>query len=188
MKPIPVLPGFSYWTVDPIRIFIEVKPMSLCANTAGVMLRILEDGVKDGNFRDDIDMRLVRDMIFGALDFEDLSFLVTGETVDASSDLEDIMALVLPMIRKRQSWNYQPMDKANRILLAAEKTFAEKGFNKAKVADVARLAEVAEGTVYEYLRIKKDLLLSIPGKRFQTIWINWTKPFKPERRSESYGD
>ncbi len=77
------------------------------------------------------------------------------------------MALVLPMIQKRQSVDYQTMDKANRILLAAEKTFAEKGFSKAKVADVARLAEVAEGTVYEYFANKEDLLLSIPGKRFQ---------------------
>jgi TetR/AcrR family fatty acid metabolism transcriptional regulator len=134
---------------------------------AGVMLRILEDGVKDGSFRDDIDLRLVRDVIFGTLDFEDLSFLVTGETADASSDLEDIMALVLPMIRKRPTGNYQPADKANRMLLAAEKIFAEKGFNKAKVVDVAKLAGVAEGTVYEYFESKEDLLLSIPGKRFQ---------------------
>ncbi len=147
--------------------FYRSESYELVREYAGVMLRLLEDGVRDGNFRDDIDMRLVRDMIFGTLDFEDLGFLVTGETVDASSDLEDIMALVLPMIRKRQSGDYQPMDKANRILMAAEKTFAEKGFIKAKVADVARLAEVAEGTVYEYFENKEDLLLSIPGKRFQ---------------------
>jgi TetR/AcrR family fatty acid metabolism transcriptional regulator len=147
--------------------FYRSEAYELVREYAGVMLRLLEDGVKDGNFRDDIDMRLVRDMIFGTLDFEDLGFLVTGETADASSDLEDIMALVLPMIQKRQSGGYQTMDKAGRILLAAEKTFAEKGFSKAKVADVARLAEVAEGTVYEYFANKEDLLLSIPGKRFQ---------------------
>jgi len=132
-----------------------------------VMLRILEDGIRDGIFRDDLDMRLVRDMIFGTVDFEDLGFLVTGETEGTSADLDHIMALILPMIKKRPSWAYRPKDKANRILLAAEKVFGEKGFVKAKVADVAKLAQVAEGTVYEYFENKEDLLLSIAARRFE---------------------
>jgi len=147
--------------------FYRSQGHALVREYAVVMLRILEDGIKDGSFREDVDMRLVRDVIFGALDFEDLSFLVTGETTDASSDLDHIMGLILPMIKKVSPWDDKPMDKANRMLLAAEQVFAEKGFNKAKVADVAKLAKVAEGTVYEYFANKEDLLLSIPAKRFQ---------------------
>lgn len=134
---------------------------------AGRLLHILEEGVRDGIFRDDVDMRLVRDVIFGALDFEALSYLVTRETATPSDDLDDIMALILPMIRPQTGSSNRSMDKASRILMAAEEVFAEKGFVHATISDVARLARVAEGTVYEYYKNKEDLLLSIPEKRFQ---------------------
>jgi TetR/AcrR family transcriptional regulator, fatty acid metabolism regulator protein len=163
-------PGFARLLVLECRShsdFYLSTGYALVREYAAVMVRILEDGVKDGVFRDDVDMRLVRDIIFGTLDFEVLSFLVTGETKESTSDLDDIMALIMPMINKQPSWEHFPIDKADRMLMAAERVFAERGFNKAKVADVARMAEVAEGTVYEYFQSKEDLLLSIPAKRFQ---------------------
>ena len=55
-------------------------------------------------------------------------------------------------------------DKADRrdaILRAAIETFAARGFFNAQVADVARSAGVAAGTVYLYFRSKDDLLISI---------------------------
>lgn len=55
-------------------------------------------------------------------------------------------------------------DKADRrdaILRAAIETFAAEGFFNAQVADVARAAGVAAGTVYLYFRGKDDLLISI---------------------------
>jgi TetR/AcrR family fatty acid metabolism transcriptional regulator len=48
-----------------------------------------------------------------------------------------------------------------RILLAAGPVFAEKGYLSARVADVARKAGVADGTIYLYFRNKEDLLLCI---------------------------
>lgn len=44
---------------------------------------------------------------------------------------------------------------------AAAKVFARSGYFNAKVADVAREAGVADGTVYLYFRNKDDLLTSI---------------------------
>lgn len=52
-------------------------------------------------------------------------------------------------------------DKHDRILRAATRVFAERGFFSAQVADVAREAGVAAGTVYLYFRSKDDLLVSI---------------------------
>jgi TetR/AcrR family fatty acid metabolism transcriptional regulator len=52
-------------------------------------------------------------------------------------------------------------DKRERILTAATRTFARHGFFNAQVADVARAAGVAAGTVYLYFRGKDDLLISI---------------------------
>lgn len=52
-------------------------------------------------------------------------------------------------------------DKRDLILRAAIDTFAARGFFTAQVADVARAAGVAAGTVYLYFRGKDDLLISI---------------------------
>src|SRR6187401_1367635 len=52
-------------------------------------------------------------------------------------------------------------DKREAILRAAIDVFAERGYFNAQVADVARAAGVAAGTVYLYFRSKDDLLVSI---------------------------
>src|SRR4029079_422692 len=52
-------------------------------------------------------------------------------------------------------------DKREAILPAAIDVFAERGFFNAQVADVARAAGVAAGTVYLYFKSKDDLLVSI---------------------------
>jgi len=51
------------------------------------------------------------------------------------------------------------INKYERILEAAAKVFAEKGFHKARISDVAKLAGVADGTVYLYFQNKDDLLI-----------------------------
>lgn len=55
----------------------------------------------------------------------------------------------------------QRADKHDLILDAAIAVFAEKGFHHARISDVARRAQVADGTIYLYFRNKDDLLLSI---------------------------
>src|SRR5215472_3585326 len=53
------------------------------------------------------------------------------------------------------------LPKRDAILRAAIDVFAERGYFNAQVADVARAAGVAAGTVYLYFRSKDDLLISI---------------------------
>lgn len=52
-------------------------------------------------------------------------------------------------------------DKRDLILRAATKVFAQNGYFQSQVADVARVAGVAAGTVYLYFEGKDDLLISI---------------------------
>ena len=52
-------------------------------------------------------------------------------------------------------------DKGELILRAATKLFARRGFFNTQVADVAREAGIAAGTVYLYFKSKDDLLISI---------------------------
>jgi len=53
------------------------------------------------------------------------------------------------------------MDKKQQIVQAAIKVFAEKGLEKAKIADIAREAGIGKGTVYEYFSSKEDLFSAI---------------------------
>jgi TetR/AcrR family fatty acid metabolism transcriptional regulator len=53
------------------------------------------------------------------------------------------------------------IDKRDAILKAATEVFARRGYFQSQVADIARAAGVAAGTVYLYFRSKDDLLVSI---------------------------
>ena len=49
----------------------------------------------------------------------------------------------------------------NQILDAATQVFAEKGFHRATIKDIARVAGIADGTVYNYFENKTALMLGI---------------------------
>jgi TetR/AcrR family fatty acid metabolism transcriptional regulator len=144
--------------------FYKSPAYQLVRKYAGVLMGILKRGVQDGRFRKDISLSLVRDVILGTLNEETISCVVRREVDACAVDLEDIMSLVHAMVTIRK---VDKMGKRDRILLAAERIFADKGFTRATISEIARTAEVAEGTVYEYFRNKEDLLLSIPVKRFK---------------------
>jgi TetR/AcrR family transcriptional regulator, fatty acid metabolism regulator protein len=68
----------------------------------------------------------------------------------------------LATVAKRPSEPRPPVaDKREAILKAATRVFAQRGFFNAQVADVAKAAGVAAGTVYLYFRSKDDLLVSL---------------------------
>ena len=134
----------------------------LIRDYANVLHDILKQGVDNGSFRSDLNIKVARDIILGTLDWEIISSLALGEIEESAPDLDDIMSLVRAMITPNRKTIYS---KSDRILRAAEKVFAEKGFLKAKIAEIAKLAQVSEGTVYEYFGNKEDVLLAIPERR-----------------------
>ncbi|MBK8457628.1 MAG: TetR/AcrR family transcriptional regulator [Phyllobacteriaceae bacterium] len=52
-------------------------------------------------------------------------------------------------------------DREADIIDAAHRLFSEKGFDGTSVAEIARAAEVAEGTLYLYAATKRDLLAKV---------------------------
>ena len=52
-------------------------------------------------------------------------------------------------------------DKRQRILQAAVKVFARKGYHGARVSEIAQKARVADGTIYLYFRNKEDIIVSL---------------------------
>ncbi len=52
----------------------------------------------------------------------------------------------------------------NKILRAAEHVFGKKGFQDATISEIAKVAKISEGTIYEYFSTKEKLLFTIPTK------------------------
>jgi len=60
-------------------------------------------------------------------------------------------------------------DKRARILDAAERIFARRGFFHARVSEIAKEAGVADGTIYLYFKNKDDLLISLFESRMERV-------------------
>src|SRR5436305_61998 len=73
----------------------------------------------------------------------------------------NIHSVTLQAVSRRPKAEPSVGPKRDAILRAAIDVFAERGFFGAQVADVARAAGIAAGTVYLYFRSKDDLLVSI---------------------------
>ncbi len=159
--------------------FYSTPAYQLIRQYSRIMLSILEQGVTDGSFSKDTDVYLVRDIILGTLDFVTIKYLADEQKDSWLKDYEEILSLILPIIKKRSK--PQKTEKADLIIAAAEKVFYEKGFAKAQISEIARRANVADGTIYEYFKNKEALLLSIPEKRFHEHMEKLSETFTPKK-------
>ena len=65
------------------------------------------------------------------------------------------------MATATETESFRGTSKRERILRAAVDVFAENGYFNAKVAQIAKAAGVADGTIYLYFDGKEDLLITI---------------------------
>ena len=70
--------------------------------------------------------------------------------------------------------------KESSILDAAEKIFAQAGFDGARVSAIARAASVAEGTVYLYYKNKQDLLAAVVGRFWTQLTLGAEAAIEPD--------
>ncbi len=73
------------------------------------------------------------------------------------------------------------INKHKKILKAAVKVFAEKGFYNARVSEIAKEADVADGTIYLYFKNKDDILISLFEEEFGQIVENMRKELEREK-------
>lgn len=81
-------------------------------------------------------------------------------------------------------------DKHRKIIRAAIKVFAKKGFFNARISDIAKEAKVADGTIYLYFNNKFDILLSVfeqeIGKLIEQVAQLLDKEENPRRKLEIF--
>ncbi len=66
-------------------------------------------------------------------------------------------------------------NKYHQILEAAVKVFARQGFHQSTVAQIAREARVADGTIYLYFKNKDDILVQFFSFRAKQIFESFRK-------------
>jgi len=71
-------------------------------------------------------------------------------------------------------------NKHHRIIEAATRIFARKGFFQAKVSDIAREAGVADGTIYLYFDNKDDILISLFEEQMKAVLDNMVRKLAEE--------
>ena len=71
-------------------------------------------------------------------------------------------------------------NKHTKIIAAATKVFAKKGFFTARISDIAKEAKVADGTIYLYFNNKYDILLSVFEEEVGKIAENTEKLLEQE--------
>jgi TetR/AcrR family transcriptional regulator, fatty acid metabolism regulator protein len=65
-------------------------------------------------------------------------------------------------------------EKYRRIIAAATKVFARNGFYQSKISEIAKEAQVADGTIYIYFDNKDDILISLFEEQMQAVLDNMT--------------
>jgi len=63
-------------------------------------------------------------------------------------------------------------EKYHRIIEAATKVFAKKGFYQSKISEIAKEAKVADGTIYIYFENKDDILISLFEEQMKAVIDN----------------
>ena len=63
-------------------------------------------------------------------------------------------------------------EKYHRIIEAATKVFAKNGFYQSRIAQIAKEAGVADGTIYIYFENKDDILISLFEEQMKAVLDN----------------
>jgi TetR/AcrR family fatty acid metabolism transcriptional regulator len=139
-------------------------------------MEILHQGVEQKQFRNNIDLKLVREIIFGTLDAVAMSCVLTNEIEQSSENWEDIIAILFRMLEPPRN-DKADLPKDLQIIQAAERVFGEYGFRKSKILAVANEAGVAEGSIYDRFKNKDYLLFSLIQLRLDELDSQIGQPF-----------
>lgn len=69
--------------------------------------------------------------------------------------------LLLKTVKEDDKHDENYYRRKKKILIAAVKVFSKKGFQGSRTSEIAKEAHVSEGTIFNYYKCKKDLLVGI---------------------------
>ncbi len=139
---------------------------------ASVFSQILREGIDEGLFGELTSEHILRDMVLGAVDHIAIYWIVreSGNSLEQAETLHQmVMDAVTPPADKDARLSKKERTR-NRIINEAMALLADKGFNDTSMLEIAKAANVAEGTVYEHFGNKENLLIAIPQKKLSELY------------------
>ena len=134
----------------------------------------IREGIRDQEVDPEIEVILVLEMIFGAIDSIVLRWLFFGDPYDPNKAADALCSLIKAAIwRSEQPTGNEAGDEPSRgeirrrtIMNVASEVFGKKGYGGATVSEIAGKVGIAEASIYQYFKSKEQLLLSVPGTWF----------------------
>jgi TetR/AcrR family fatty acid metabolism transcriptional regulator len=129
--------------------------------------QILTGGKEQGVFSSEVSTAVARDIIQGLMDIENIMFFAGKQKSSFVDDYDGIVDLVLAMIGIEEQPAVEHKNKQTTIVNAAESLFAQKGYGKTTTLEIAKMAGMAERTLYEHFQNKEDILFTTLEHRFK---------------------
>ncbi len=142
------------------RSFYQGQSFEVIRDLTKMFGDVIREGRQEGEFTPSLAPFLALNMIFGTVDHVLLTWLTMNNPAAPMDCFEPMFDVLIRALRARKT--SPTNDKRRRILQAASRIFTEMGYKKARVQDVARLAGVADGTIYQHFKNKQELLFAIP--------------------------
>lgn len=148
----------------------------------------IKEGIRDQEVDDHIEVILVLEMIFGAIDSIVLRWLFFNDPYDPNVAADELCSLI-----KAAIWKQPPEERNHNgdepsrgelrrreIMTVAARVFGEKGYKGATIAEIAGRVGIAEASIYQYFKSKEQLLLSVLGDWFIELADELERDFSGE--------
>jgi TetR/AcrR family fatty acid metabolism transcriptional regulator len=154
--------------------FYESPAYEMIRKYSAFAAETIREGIRDQEVDADIEVILVLEMIFGAIDSIVLRWLFFDDPYDPNEAADALCSLITTAIwRRDQPPGNEHGDeptrgelRRRRIMQVASEVFGKKGYGGATISEIARKAGIAEASIYQYFKSKEQLLLSVLGTWF----------------------
>ncbi len=146
----------------------------------------LDEGKKSGHFIKNIDNKMFTVFLSGSVAYLFTSRIMSGASFEPLDFFDELAGLITTAIRNSNNGSseidiHSIKNKKERILLAGEKLFSQKKSSETTIAEIAKTAKVADGTIYDYFKGKDELLFHIFNKRMKNFLDTYDEVFSPKK-------
>jgi len=150
------------------RSYYTSKTYDFVKNFTNMYRDVIIEGQRDKIFRPDVSPSMVLNLIFGTIDNILITWIIEDRPKNPLDLFEDFLDLLIHSIGvKKTERNHK--DKRARILNSAKSIFAQIGFKKARVQDIAKNAGVGDGTIYKYFASKDEILFTLADEKAKYV-------------------
>lgn len=154
--------------------FYESPAYEMIRKYSAFAVEAIREGIRDQEIAPDVEVILILEMIFGAIDSIVLRWLFFGDPYDPNEAADSLCSLIKHAIWRSEHSSYtengeEPTRgelRRRTILEVASEVFGKKGYTGATISEIAGKAGLAEASIYQYFRSKEQLLLSVLGTWF----------------------